>query len=73
MAVKGQSVSPGRVIHRRRTHEGPVPDSEELGERVKGQVAPGALGVVVGRGELCPGGREGAAAKGVDGRRGADC
>lgn len=45
----------------RRTHEAPVPEGKALLQRVEGQVATGALGVVVGAGELGAGRLEAAA------------
>ena len=51
-------------LPRARTHESPVPDSEPLGERVEGNVAARALGVVVGRAHLARGGVEAAAGGG---------
>lgn len=49
---------------RKRTHEAPVPDGEETGHRVEGDVAARALGVVVGRAHLAGGGVETAAGGG---------
>lgn len=53
-----------------RTHESPVSYSEELGQRVEGDVASWTLGVVVWRAELGAGGREATAG---DGLGGTDC
>lgn len=49
---------------RPRTHEGPVPHGEPLSERVEGNVAARALGVVVRRAHLARGGVETAAGGG---------
>ena len=55
---------------RPRTHETPVPQGEETGHRVEGNVAARALGVVVGRAHLARGGVE--AATGSGGREACD-
>jgi hypothetical protein len=49
---------------RPRTHETPVPQGEETGHRVEGNVAARTLGVVVGRAHLARGGVETAAGGG---------
>jgi len=49
---------------RPRTHETPVPQGEETGHRVEGNVATRTLGVVVGRAHLARGGVETAAGGG---------
>ena len=49
---------------RPRTHETPVPQGEETGHRVEGNVAARTLGVVVGRAHLARGGVEATAGSG---------
>jgi hypothetical protein len=63
----GQSLVPNPAyisLSGARTHEAPVPEGEPLGERVEGNVAARALGVVVGRAHLARGGVEAAAGGG---------
>jgi hypothetical protein len=55
---------PCLCLLRRRTHETPVPQGEEAGHRVEGEVVARTLGVVVGRAHLTRGGVETAAGGG---------
>jgi hypothetical protein len=58
------SLYPCLSLLRPRTHETPVPQGEEAGHRVEGNVAARTLGVVVGRAHLARGGVETAASGG---------
>lgn len=56
--------SPCISLLRARTHEGPIPEGEEPGHGVEGNVAARTLGVVEGRGHLARGAVEAAAGGG---------